>query len=113
MPTWRKSPPELVTRFDELAALVPGAVRKQMFGYPCCILGGNMFMSLHEDPLVLRLGAEARAGLLATIGGEPFAPMPGRPIREHVAVPAAVAHTQVVEPWVRRAHAFARTLKPK
>lgn len=37
MPTFRKSPPELVARFGELAELAGDADRKQMFGYPVCV----------------------------------------------------------------------------
>jgi hypothetical protein len=32
VPSFEKSPPEVVARFDELASLVPDAVRKPMFG---------------------------------------------------------------------------------
>ena len=60
MPTFRKSPPELVARFDELASLAGTADRKQMFGYPTCVLHGNMFMGLHEDSLILRLAEPDR-----------------------------------------------------
>ena len=45
MPTFRESPPGLIARFGELAALTADADRKQMFGYPSCVLRGNMFMA--------------------------------------------------------------------
>ncbi len=65
---FQKSPPELVARFDELAALAPEATRKQMFGFPSLVLGGHMFMGLYEDHLVLRLGADDRTALLGCRG---------------------------------------------
>lgn len=65
MPAFRKSPPELVSRFDELASLAGHAVRKQMSGYPTCVLNGNMFMGLHEDSLILRLAEADRAEFLS------------------------------------------------
>ena len=34
MPGFSKSPPELVERFASIAAEVPDAERRQMFGYP-------------------------------------------------------------------------------
>ena len=67
MPTFRKSPPELVARFDELASLAGTADRKQMFGYPTCVLHGNMFMGLHEDSLILRLAEPDRVEFRAEL----------------------------------------------
>ncbi len=52
MPAFRKSPPELVARFDELALLASDADRRQVFGYPVCVLRGNMFIGLHENASV-------------------------------------------------------------
>ena len=72
MPTFRKSPPELIARFDELATLTGDADRKQMFGYPSCVLRGNMFMALHEDSLILRLAEPDRAEFLSRYGAELF-----------------------------------------
>src|SRR5262249_50891491 len=68
MPTFRKSPPELVARFDELASLAGDADRKQMFGYPTCVLRGNMFMGLHEDSLILRLAEPDPADVVSRCG---------------------------------------------
>jgi TfoX/Sxy family transcriptional regulator of competence genes len=108
-----KSPPELVARFDELAAQAPEATRKLMFGFPSLVLGGHMFMGLYEDHLVLRLGAEERAALLAA-GGQGFEPMAGRPMQDYVVVPdALVADTEGMGHWVARALDFAASLPPK
>jgi TfoX/Sxy family transcriptional regulator of competence genes len=111
-PTFEKSPPELVKRFEELAELVPEATKRQMFGYPTCVLDGNMFMGLHEDRFILRLGPEDRAALTKK-GGTPFEPMPGRPMKEYLVVPAALVKTKRVEPWIARSLEFAHTLPPK
>ena len=46
------------------ATLAGDADRKQMFGYPSCVLRGNMFMALHEDSLILRLAEPDRAEFL-------------------------------------------------
>ena len=113
MPTFRKSPPELVARFDELAELAGDADRKQMFGYPSCVLGGNMFMALHEDSLILRLAEPDRAEFLATYDAALFEPMPGRPMKEYVVVPPALASDDAVDDWVRRSRAYAGTLPAK
>lgn len=113
MPTFRKSPPELIARFDELATLTGDADRKQMFGYPSCVLRGNMFMALHEDSLILRLAEPDRAEFLGRYGAELFEPMPGRPMKEYVVVPPALAGSAEVNDWVRRSWAYAEQLPAK
>jgi TfoX/Sxy family transcriptional regulator of competence genes len=108
-----KSPPELVARFDELAARAPEAKRKAMFGFPSLVVDGHIFMGLYEDHLVLRLAADDRTALLQ-LGGEVFSPMPGRPMKDYVVVPPAlVADTDGMGPWVARALAYAESLPPK
>jgi TfoX/Sxy family transcriptional regulator of competence genes len=102
-----------VARFDELAEFAGDVTRRQMFGYPSCVLNGHMFMSLFGDSLVLRLG-EADRGALLDAGGAQFEPMPGRPMTGYVMVPSAVvADDAAVAEWIRRARAHAATLPPK
>ncbi len=113
MPTFRKSPPELIARFDELADLVPEATRRQMFGYPSCVTGGNMFMGLHEESMILRLSDADRTEFLAKYEAEVFEPMPGRPMREYVVVPAALAGDAGIEDWIARSYSYARGLPAK
>jgi hypothetical protein len=113
MPTFRKSPPGLVARFDELATLAAGADRRQMFGYPTCVLRGNMFMGLHEDSLILRLAEPDRAEFLSRYDTGLFEPMPGRPMKEYVVVPPDVADSGDIDDWVRRSLAYAEQLPPK
>jgi hypothetical protein len=54
--------------------------------YPGSFVHGNMFVGLHEDRFVLRLGeehvAEARRA-----GARAFEPMPGRPMKGWYVVP--------------------------
>jgi RNA polymerase sigma factor (sigma-70 family) len=116
MPTFRKSPAELVARFGELALLARNADRKQMFGYPVCVLHGNMFMGLHEDSLILRLADSDRAEFLGRYHSGLFEPMPGKPMKEYVIVPPALVYDDAVAEWVRKSLAFAEELparKPK
>jgi TfoX/Sxy family transcriptional regulator of competence genes len=110
---FEKSPPELIARFDELAALAPDATRKLMFGFPSLVLGGHMVMGLYEDVLVLRLGGEDRAALMAG-GGQVFSPMAGRPMKDFVVVPGALlADTEAMGDWVEKALGYAARLPPK
>lgn len=112
-PSFSKAPSALVARFDELAALVPDAKRRPMFGYPSLVLGGNMFMSLFGDHLILRLGEADRDQITSKHGATTFEAMPGRPMKEYVSVPAPLTASAAVEDWVTRAHAYATTLPAK
>jgi TfoX/Sxy family transcriptional regulator of competence genes len=113
MPDFRKSPSELVARFDELVPLAGDADRKLMFGYPVCVLRGNMFMGLHADSLFLRLGDADRAEFLSSFDASLFEPMPGRPMKEYVVVPPTLVHDDAVDEWVRRSRAWAEQVPAK
>jgi TfoX/Sxy family transcriptional regulator of competence genes len=110
---WKKSPPELVAAF-EAAFPDPPAVARQMFGYPAGFVNGNMFMSLFEHSMVLRLPEGPRAELLGVEGAATFEPMPGRPMKEYVVVPESlVSSPEELEPWVAKALAYGASLPPK
>ena len=113
MPSLEKSPPELVARFDELSSLVPDATRRQMFGYPSCVLRGNLFMSLFVDRMILRLGEDDRRNFIATHHAPIFEPMPGRPMKQYVVVPPSLLDDPAIEDWIARAHSHAATLPAK
>jgi TfoX/Sxy family transcriptional regulator of competence genes len=112
-PSFTKSSPALVARFDELAANVPDATHKQMFGYPSLVLNGNMFLSLFGDSLVLRLGDADRVEFAERFNAGPFEPMPGRPMREYVVAPSDLVGRPEVAEWVDRSAAYAAELPPK
>ncbi len=114
MASFVKSSPEMLARFDELAALVDDADRRLMFGYPSLTLNGNMFMSLYEQSLILRLSDDDRREFTGEFGDAvEFSPMPGRPMKSYVVVPAEVTAGAAVERWVLRSRAYAETLPPK
>jgi hypothetical protein len=113
MPTSGESPPELVARFGELAALAPGADVREVFGHPSCVLRGNMFMGLYEGSLLLRLAEPDRTEFLRRYGGVLFEPLPGRSMKEFVVVPSTLAGTGEIEDWVRRSFAYAEQLPPR
>ncbi len=113
MPTFGKAPAELVARFDELTSLAGDADRKQMFGYPACVLHGNMFMALHQDSLILRLADADRAEFLSRYDSGLFEPMPGRPMQQYVVVPPTLVYDDAITEWIRRSRAFADQLPAK
>jgi len=114
MPTkWRKSPEQLI---DLFATVVPGppAVQRKMFGYPAGFINGNMFMGLFQDDMILRLPESLREEFLKKEGAKIFEPMPGRPMREYVAVPPRVMENKKeLASWVSRALEYGASLKPK
>jgi len=110
---WKKSPPDLV---DFFASMMPGppAVQRKMFGYPAGFINGNLFMSLFQDDMILRLPESQRQEMLKKEGAKIFEPMPGRPMREYVAVPPGLlADSRELASWVLRALAYGSSLKPK
>jgi hypothetical protein len=113
MPSFEKSPPDLVRRFDEIAELLPEAHRRQMFGYPTCVVNGNLFMGLHQDHFFLRLGEMDRAEFVSRFGAGPFEPMPGRPMKEYLVVPPTVLGGPEIGGWASRAFSFAQSLPRK
>ena len=110
---WGKSPPELVAHFGEMLATIPQATVRKMFGYPAAFANGYMFTSLFEDRWIIRLPID---GLdeLAALGGTEFAPMPGRPMRGYLALPATItADDETLRPWLERALAHVTAMPPK
>lgn len=110
---WRKASPDDVEHFHESVAGIDGLEVRKMFGFPAAFLGGNMVAGLHQDTVMVRLPEEERQARLEN-GWSLFEPMPGRPMREYVALPAEVAADVVAtRQWVERAARFVRTLPPK
>jgi hypothetical protein len=113
MPSFAKSPAELVERFGRILDRHPEATRKQMFGYPAAFVGGNMATGLFADRWIVRLAGDELEGA-SERGGEAFEPMPGRPMKGFVAVPAEdVADDSRIDDWVSRGLATAAAMPAK
>ena len=114
MPSFAKSPPELVARFDTVAADFPEATRRLTFGYPCLYIGGNMVSGLFESSWHVKLGADERRELEAIPGSAPFEPMPGRPMTGFTLLPQSIVDDDdAVREWVGRAVAHGMSMPPK
>jgi TfoX/Sxy family transcriptional regulator of competence genes len=110
---WKKAPPELIAMFDAAIAGKPGVERRQMFGYPCAFLKGNMLAGLFEDQMMVRLSETDRTKASQQVAATPFAPG-GRPMREYVVLPAEiVADKRRLGAWLKRAIAYVETLPAK
>lgn len=110
---WEKSPEELAERFGRVMDRFADAERRKMFGYPAAFVGGNMVTGLHQRDWVVRL-PEAQQVAARAAGAASFEPMPGRPMKNFVALPATIiADDDAVAAWVERAIEHGRTLPPK
>jgi TfoX/Sxy family transcriptional regulator of competence genes len=110
---WRTAPDDLRERFEAAVAGIEGLEQRKMFGYPAGFVGGNMTTGLHQDAWIVRLPEDVREERLAA-GWSTFEPMPGRQMREYVAMPPdVVSDPDQAREWVERAAAYVRTLPPK
>jgi hypothetical protein len=114
MPDFSKSPPELLERFEAITREIPGAERRQMFGYPALFVGGYHVTGLHQATWVVRLADADRTELLSIPGARPFEPMPGRAMGGYAVLPPQItADDDAVRRWVDRAAEYGRSLPPK
>jgi len=113
--TWRKPSEDLVALLDEVVPQGEAAVEfKPMFGGPCYWCGGNMFAAVHQESIIVRLGEQDRAELLAVPGAHLFEPMEGRPMREYVVFPDVLtADKGALRGWLGKGLAYAASLPPK
>ena len=112
--TWRKSPAQLVDLFAAVLPNESNIEKRQMFGYPCAFVNGNMFTGLHQESLIVRLAEDQRTNLIKEDGASQFEPMPGRVMREYVSLPDAILNnrSRLVE-IVASAIDYAASLPPK
>lgn len=108
---WTKSPAELVQAFD--AVVPPVAERRQMFGFPCAFVGGNLCFGLFQDQFMVRLDEKGRFDAMK-LGAEKFEPMAGRPMREYVVLPQRIVSSpKQLEKWVARSVSYVGALPVK
>ena len=114
MPSFEKSPPELVARFDAAAECFPVTQRRKMFGYPAMFVGGNLVTGLFADSWMIRLSEDDLTALLALPGATPFSPMAGRTMKGYATLPRdIVADDAALDGWLTRAIEFGKTLPAK
>src|SRR5436853_357761 len=112
MPEFTKAPPEVVARFARATEGLGGVEQRKMFGYPAAFAGGNMMACVFQDRIMLRLSPSDRAAALALPGAKLFEPMPGRPMKEYVELPASTKPADFAK-WVDRSLAYVKSLPPR
>jgi TfoX/Sxy family transcriptional regulator of competence genes len=114
MPKWRPAPDALKEQFARACADLPQIESRKMFGYPAIFLNGNMVAGLFQDQMIVRLSEGDRERLAAIPGAARFEPMPGRPMREYMVLPASIVDAPArSKEWLERARSFVGTLPPK
>jgi TfoX/Sxy family transcriptional regulator of competence genes len=92
----------------------PRVTTRPMFGNVAAFVNGNMFAGLHGNDLFVRLPEDVRTDLIAQGIGQPFQPMPGRPMREYVVLPSEWHATpDRLREWMDRAMQGTAALPPK
>jgi TfoX/Sxy family transcriptional regulator of competence genes len=88
---WRKSPPELIERFDDALPKHRSVERRQMFGYPACFVNGNFFVGLFQESMVIRLPGALGAKFPELHGAAGFDPMErGKGMTDWWTIPEAI-----------------------
>jgi hypothetical protein len=90
MPHFGKAPEALVRKFENALKDFPMAQQRKMFGFPAAFINGNMFTSLFNDKMIVRLSPADAAKLPHS---KRFEPMPGRPMTGWFVVPASIVNS--------------------
>ena len=114
MGKWKKSSQEHIDRFYDAMKSFPEVELKKMFGYPCAFLNGNLFVGLHEENLIVRLAQEEREAAIESGIGKHFAPLPGKVMREYVALAKEViSDPNELNEYIESSIRFVKTLPKK
>jgi TfoX-like protein len=105
---------DLANRIRELVGAEPDLTEKKMFGGLAFLIAGNMSVSASgQGGLLLRCDPEQTDALVKKPHAERFE-MRGRAMDGWLRVaPEGVRTKRELEPWVKRAVAYARSLPPK
>jgi len=112
MPKFTKTPPAIVAAFDAASPARSDVQRKTMFSYPALFLNGNMFAFTFGPRIAVRLDETGRAKALRS-GAAIFEVMPGRPMKEYLAVPAAAMEGPALKKWIASGLACAEAMPAK
>jgi TfoX/Sxy family transcriptional regulator of competence genes len=113
MPPIPKPDDESKAFFESVVPDHPDVRIRPMFGNSAAFVNGNMFMGLFGSDVFVRLPDGDRDALAAE-GGTPFAPMPGRPMKEYVVLPESWRDDpKRVGEWAARSLEWAEELPPK
>jgi TfoX/Sxy family transcriptional regulator of competence genes len=111
---FQKPPQELIDLFNSVLPDSPDVERRKMFGFPAAFVNGNLFASVHQTQLVVRLPDDAYAALLALPDASAFEPMPGRPMRGYAVLPESMrSRPEELREWMNRSLEWVAELPAK
>jgi TfoX/Sxy family transcriptional regulator of competence genes len=114
MPKFTPAPEALVSQFNAIIKGLPEIEQRQMFGYPCAFIRGQMFVGVFHDRLMLRLSEADRKKFLQQKGAKLFEPVPGRVMKEYVELPPDVlTSASKLTEWLKRGLEYVQKLPPK
>ena len=112
-PTMPRPSPDAIERFTRAVGDDPRTSLRPMFGNLSAFANGYLFTGLFGDDIFVRADPATQATILAA-GGRPFAPMPGRPMRDYVVLPMAWTGDQTeLRTRIGASLAFTMTLPAK
>ena len=111
---WPKSSVEVKQRLSVAMHPFPAEL-KPMFGCPAYFVNGNMFAGAFGETVFARFSGPDRLAALAQLEEiTVFEPVAGRPMREYLALPEAIAaDASALQGWLARSYAFASSLPVK
>jgi TfoX/Sxy family transcriptional regulator of competence genes len=110
------APPEptAIQRMTALTPDAPGVETRKLFGQPAVFVNGNLFLGVFGPNVFVRLSEKDRAEAKNSFQAVAFEPMPGRPMKEYVVLPASLLDRRAKAlPWVARSLAYASGMPPK
>jgi TfoX/Sxy family transcriptional regulator of competence genes len=111
MPHFGKSPEALVLRFENALRDFPASQQRKMFGFPAAFINGNMFASLFNDKMILRLSS-ADAGKLGNT--KQFEPVAGRAMTGWFVVPPRILNSpRELNVWMEKAFEYTKAMPAK
>jgi len=95
-------------------AALPLAQTKTVFGSPASFVNGHMFAGIQNESFFLRLPDAERVSFMQTVSAAQWEPIPGRPMREYVVVPAPLIEAPgQLNAWLGKSIAYVQSLPPK
>ncbi|MCI4350736.1 MAG: TfoX/Sxy family protein [Thermoplasmata archaeon] len=100
--------------FESILPAQPDVDIRPMFGHAAAFVHGNMFAGIFGPEVFVRLGPADQQTLMKEVKTSPFEPMPGRPMREYMVIPAKWrADPARARSWAERSYLWAAKLPPK
>ncbi len=97
--------------FENALKDFPMAQQRKMFGFPAAFINGNMFTSLFNDKMIVRLSPTDATKLPHS---KQFEPMPGRQMTGRFVLPPQILNSpKELKVWMVKAFAYAKVLPAK